>query len=158
MELDFLKVLVDYPHYREPASQTRREDTRWLRHCSARRIQAGRDAWLELSMPFVRRFLEISGATSTASLRRLTGIRIWLDLLCEVLEQPDGIEAFLTFIEQVSETPASHLEDPAASLGPEAEGAYMTTADMLRTEGRTRSCCQCRDTRPGLRLSGRATV
>ena len=37
----------------------------------------------------------------------------------------------------VSEAPASELHDLAASLGPDAEEAYMTTAEMLRTEGRT---------------------
>jgi hypothetical protein len=32
--------------------------------------------------------------------------------------------------------PAGDLHDLAASLGPDAEEAYMTTADMLRAEGR----------------------
>ena len=42
----------------------------------------------------------------------------------------------MTYIELVSEAPASELRRLAASLGPDAEEAYMTTAEMLRTEGR----------------------
>ena len=38
--------------------------------------------------------------------------------------------------ELVSEAPASELRDLAASLGPDAEEAYMTTAEMLRAEGK----------------------
>jgi hypothetical protein len=38
----------------------------------------------------------------------------------------------------ISEAPASELRDLAASLGPDAEEAYMTTAEMLRTEGEAR--------------------
>jgi hypothetical protein len=41
-----------------------------------------------------------------------------------------------TYIELVSEAPASELRDLAASLGPDAEEAYVTTAQMLRTEER----------------------
>jgi hypothetical protein len=44
--------------------------------------------------------------------------------------------ALLTYIEEVSEAPASELRALAASLGPDAEEAYLTTADMLRAEGR----------------------
>jgi hypothetical protein len=67
-------------------------------------------------------------------------LRPWADQLRAVLDQADGGEAFitlLTYIELVSEAPASELRDLAASLGPDAEEAYMTTAEMLRTEGRT---------------------
>jgi predicted transposase/invertase (TIGR01784 family) len=67
-------------------------------------------------------------------------LRPWADDLRAVFDQPGGGEAFiaiLTYIELVSETPASELRDLAASLGPEAEEAYMTTADMLRAQGRT---------------------
>jgi hypothetical protein len=56
-----------------------------------------------------------------------------------VLDQPSEGEAFtamLTYIELVSETPAGELRDLAASLGPDAEEAYVTTAQMLRTEER----------------------
>jgi hypothetical protein len=66
-------------------------------------------------------------------------LRSWADQLRAVLDQADGGEAFialLTYIELVSEAPASELRDLAASLGPDAEEAYMTTAEMLRTEGR----------------------
>jgi hypothetical protein len=38
----------------------------------------------------------------------------------------------------VSETPADELRDLAASLGPDAEEAYVTTAEMLRAEGEAR--------------------
>jgi hypothetical protein len=58
-----------------------------------------------------------------------------------VLDQPGGGEAFialLTYIELVSETPAGELRDLAASLGPDAEEAYVTTAEMLRAEGEAR--------------------
>jgi predicted transposase YdaD len=58
-----------------------------------------------------------------------------------VLGRPGGGEtfiAFLTYIELVSETPAGELRDLAASLGPDAEEAYMTTAEMLRAEGEAR--------------------
>jgi Putative transposase, YhgA-like len=63
----------------------------------------------------------------------------WAAQLRAVLDQPGGGEAFialLTYIELVSEAPASELRDLAASLGPDAEEAYVTTAEMLRTEGR----------------------
>jgi hypothetical protein len=38
----------------------------------------------------------------------------------------------------VSEARAGELRDLAASLGPDAEEAYVTTADMLRAEGEAR--------------------
>jgi hypothetical protein len=38
----------------------------------------------------------------------------------------------------VSEARASDLRDLAASLGPDAEEAYVTTAEMLRAEGEAR--------------------
>lgn len=66
-------------------------------------------------------------------------LRPWAAQLRAALDQPGGGEAFialLTYIELVSEAPASELHDLAASLGPDAEEAYMTTAEMLRTEGR----------------------
>jgi hypothetical protein len=59
-----------------------------------------------------------------------------------VLDQPGGGEAFvafLTYIELVSEAPASELRDLTAWLGPDAEEAYVTTAEMLRAEGEARS-------------------
>jgi hypothetical protein len=68
-------------------------------------------------------------------------LRPWAGQLRAILDQPGGGEAFialLTYIELVSEVPASDLHDLAASLGPDAEEAYMTTADMLRAEGEAR--------------------
>ena len=44
----------------------------------------------------------------------------------------------ITYIELFSEAPASELRDLAASLGPDAEEAYVTTAEMLRAEGEAR--------------------
>jgi hypothetical protein len=71
----------------------------------------------------------------TADLRRWTGH------LRAVLDQPGGGEAFivlLTYIELVSDAPVGDLRDLAASLGPDAEEAYVTTAEMLRAEGEAR--------------------
>jgi predicted transposase YdaD len=45
--------------------------------------------------------------------------------------------AFLKYIEAGSETPPRKLASLASQIGPEAEEVYMTTADMLRAEGRT---------------------
>jgi hypothetical protein len=66
-------------------------------------------------------------------------LRPWAGQLRAVLDQPGGGEAFLailTYIELVSEAPAGEVRDLAASLGPDAEEAYVTTAEMLRAEGR----------------------
>jgi hypothetical protein len=66
-------------------------------------------------------------------------LRPWAGPLRAVLDQPGGGEAFLailTYIELVSEAPAGEVRDLAASLGPDAEEAYVTTAEMLRAEGR----------------------
>jgi predicted transposase YdaD len=46
------------------------------------------------------------------------------------------LAAFLKYIESGSETPLHRLASLAAQIGPEAEEVYMTTADMLRAEGR----------------------
>jgi predicted transposase/invertase (TIGR01784 family) len=78
--------------------------------------------------------------TATGNPQLPAQLRPWASQLRAVLDQPGGGEAFiaiLTYIELVSEAPASELHDLAASLGPDAEEAYMTTAEMLRTEGRT---------------------
>jgi predicted transposase YdaD len=67
-------------------------------------------------------------------------LRPWAGQLRAVLDQPGGGEAFialLTYIELVSEAPVGEVRDLAASLGPDAEEAYVTTAEMLRAEGRT---------------------
>jgi hypothetical protein len=42
----------------------------------------------------------------------------------------------LTYIVLVGDAPAGDLRDLAASLGPDAEEAYVTTAEMLRAEGK----------------------
>jgi hypothetical protein len=66
----------------------------------------------------------------------------WLDTLAEALRRPDGIEilqALLTYAHYTSETPAEKLHQVMARLGPEAEEAYMTTADMLRAEGQAKT-------------------
>jgi hypothetical protein len=68
-------------------------------------------------------------------------LRRWEGQLRAVLDQPGGGEAFLailTYIQHVSETPGGELHDLAASLGPDAEEAYVTTAEMLRAEGEAR--------------------
>jgi hypothetical protein len=54
-----------------------------------------------------------------------------------VITRP-AFAAMLAYIELVSETPAEELRDLAASLGPDAEEAYVTTAEMLRAEGEAR--------------------
>jgi hypothetical protein len=57
-----------------------------------------------------------------------------------VLDRPGGVEEFaamLTYIVLVSDAPADDLRDLAASLGPDANEAYVTTAEMLRAEGAT---------------------
>lgn len=46
-------------------------------------------------------------------------------------------QALMTYIERVGESSDSELRDLAASLGPDAEEAYVTTAEMLRAEGKT---------------------
>ena len=68
-------------------------------------------------------------------------LRRWAGHLRAVLDQPGGSEAFivlLTYIELVSDAPVGELRDLAASLGPDAEEAYVTTAEMLRAEGEAR--------------------
>ncbi len=68
-------------------------------------------------------------------------LRRWIGQLHAVLEQPGGageFAAMLTYIVLISETPAGELRDLAASLGPDAEEAYVTTAEMLRAEGEAR--------------------
>jgi hypothetical protein len=48
----------------------------------------------------------------------------------------DTLTALVTYIQAVSETPKDELYDVFTRIGPEAQEAYMTTADMLRAEGR----------------------
>jgi len=80
--------------------------------------------------------------TAAGNPRITAELRPWAGHLRAVLDQPGGGETFialLTYIELVSETPAGELRDLAASLGPDAEEAYVTTAEMLRAEGEARS-------------------
>ena len=80
--------------------------------------------------------------TAPGNPRIPTELRPWADQLRAVLDQPGGGEAFLallTYIELVSEASASELRDLVSSLGPDAEEAYMTTAEMLRAEGQAKS-------------------
>jgi hypothetical protein len=77
--------------------------------------------------------------TAPGNPRITAELRPWAGQLRAVLDQPGGGEAFiafLTYIELVSEAPASELRDLAAWLGPDAEEAYVTTAEILRAEGR----------------------
>jgi predicted transposase/invertase (TIGR01784 family) len=85
--------------------------------------------------------------TAAGNPRLSDELRPWASHLRAALDQPGGGEAFialLTYIELVSETPASELHDLAASLGPDAEEAYMTTAEMLRAEGRAEGRAEAR--------------
>jgi hypothetical protein len=79
--------------------------------------------------------------TAVGNPRITTDLRPWSEQLRAILDQPGGDETFialLTYIELVSETTAGELRDLAASLGPDAEEAYVTTAEMLRAEGEAR--------------------
>jgi predicted transposase YdaD len=72
--------------------------------------------------------------------RRLaTDLRPWSPDLRGILDQPGGAEVFpvlVRYIGLVGEAPADELFELFAALGPEAKEAYMTTAEMLRAEGR----------------------
>lgn len=73
--------------------------------------------------------------------RLVDDLQRWLDQLTAILERPGGIDhlvALLTYIESVGEAPTGELHDLFAKLGPEAEEAYVTTAEMLRAEGEAR--------------------
>nr|MDT0662443.1 Rpn family recombination-promoting nuclease/putative transposase [Micromonospora sp. DSM 115978] len=65
----------------------------------------------------------------------------WTGDLRAVLDQPGGIDQFtslLRYIQLVGETPAEDLHKLVETLGPVAEEAYVTTAEMLRAEGAAR--------------------
>jgi hypothetical protein len=84
-------------------------------------------------------------------------LRPWADQLRAVLDQPGGGEAFiaiLTYIERVSDAPASELRDLIASLGPDAEETYMTIAEQLRAEGEAQE--KIRGQRHTIRMVARA--
>jgi hypothetical protein len=91
--------------------------------------------------------------TAAGNPRITAELRPWAGQLRAVLDQPGGGEAFialLTYIELVSEAPASELRDLATSLGPDAEEAYVTTAEMLRTEGRVEALLEMLTVKFGL--------
>jgi predicted transposase YdaD len=87
-------------------------------------------------------------------------LRMWDDELRAVLDRPGGMEDFvalLSYIERVGETPAEELHELFAQLGSQAEEAYVTTAEMLRTEGRVEGRAQGRaEGRTEGELRGRA--
>lgn len=73
--------------------------------------------------------------------RLAADLRRWADDLRAVLARPGGADEFVTllrYIEIVGEAPTDELHDLVAQLGPEAEEAYVTTAEMLRAEGEAR--------------------
>jgi hypothetical protein len=57
---------------------------------------------------------------------------------------PSSASAISAYIERVSEAQAGDLRDLAASLGPDAEEAYVTTAEMLRAEGEARGVARAK--------------
>ena len=68
-------------------------------------------------------------------------LQSWVDDLRAILHRPGGIDQFvalLRYIESVGEAPTDELHKLVATLGPRAEEAYVTTAEMLRTEGEVR--------------------
>jgi hypothetical protein len=80
-----------------------------------------------------------SNPAITADLRR------WAAQWRAVLDQPGGRETFialLTYIKRVGETPADDLRDFAASLGPDAQEAYVTTAEMPEARGEARRAAE----------------
>jgi hypothetical protein len=103
------------------------------------RVDAGQLAARELTPTALVTLLLLK--TAAGNPRITAELRPWAGQLRAVLDQPGGSEAFtalLTYIELVSEAPAGELRGLAASLGPDAEEAYVTTAEMLRAEGEAR--------------------
>jgi Putative transposase, YhgA-like len=63
----------------------------------------------------------------------------WLNVMNRARRAPDGTEmlpAAFQYIVLVSDTPVDRLRKVVARLGPDVEEDFMTTADMLRAEGR----------------------
>jgi hypothetical protein len=58
------------------------------------------------------------------------------DVMQRYADRRELMTAFLKYIQNGSETPPDRLAWLAAQIGPEAEEVYMSTADMLRAEGR----------------------
>jgi Putative transposase, YhgA-like/Domain of unknown function (DUF4351) len=66
-------------------------------------------------------------------------LRRWKDMAEEVLSAPTGLaatEAVFRYILETSETTRDELDDFARQLGPKAEEALMTTAQILQAEAR----------------------
>ncbi|MGH3186691.1 MAG: Rpn family recombination-promoting nuclease/putative transposase [Streptosporangiaceae bacterium] len=77
--------------------------------------------------------------------RLVADLAPWAGQLRSIAGQPGGTEtlvALLTYIERVSEVPVGELHDLAASLGPEAKEAYVTTAEMLQAEGAAKGAAE----------------
>jgi hypothetical protein len=66
----------------------------------------------------------------------------WLDELRVVLQGPDGREVFTTLLRYIGKVGDTEVHDPLrdliAALGPEAEEAYVTIAEMLEARGLAR--------------------
>lgn len=79
-------------------------------------------------------------------LRLVADLRRWVGALRAVLDGPGGAREFaalLRYIELAGEAAApDQLRDFIVTLGPEAEEAYVTIADMLRAEGRVETLIQ----------------
>lgn len=74
-----------------------------------------------------------------------TDLHRWVDQLHAVLDRSGGVQDFtslLRYIEHVGEAPADQLQDLVNRLGPQAQEAFMTTAEMLRAEGRAEALVQ----------------
>jgi len=103
--------------------------------------RAGEDQLLARELPPAALVTLLLLKTARGNPQITADLRRWAGHLRAVLDQPGGGEAFtmlLTYIELVSDAPAGELRDLAASLGPDAEEAYVTTAEMLRAEGEAR--------------------
>jgi hypothetical protein len=69
----------------------------------------------------------------------------WGGDLRAVLDGPGGMEDFvavLSYLETAGKVPTGGMRDLFARLGPQAEEAYVTTAEMLRAEGRAEALVQ----------------
>lgn len=72
-------------------------------------------------------------------------LRSWADDLRAILRRPGGYDDFValvTYIETVGEAPTEELNDLFTQLGPDAKETYVTTAEMLRAEGRAQGEAQ----------------
>ncbi|HEU4537626.1 MAG TPA: Rpn family recombination-promoting nuclease/putative transposase [Polyangiaceae bacterium] len=63
----------------------------------------------------------------------------WREVLTEIVRAPNGVGALatvLSYLLEVGQTPPERLRALTRTLGPRAEEAYMTGAQILREEGR----------------------